>query len=274
MNDEKTRKSLFSQKATQILVCTRKQRKLLFARRFSIRQLSAFGCWNVTLMLLFMQNKFEYHKTCCHDLVAAACQDGSAWNERKNYNILSALCKHGLRFVKKLCLHVEVLGVVEMGKDEWKGAMQAIVGSNLQCSQLNSKSPLMYIVGKQRKDHTLRSLNYCFLANQWVLFFAIPFLAHKDFSLTVHLKTAKCECLWSSAYCRVRMVVKLGNCQVRIFLKQCRTGGSSSYLLSKKIFMLKQKSSNLCMRCSNSVKKVLSNHLSTSHWHAFINALH
>jgi len=61
--------------------------------------------------------------------------------------------------VKKLCLHVQVLGVVEMGKDEWKGAMQAIVGSNLQCSQLNSKSPLMYIVGKQRKDHTLRSLN-------------------------------------------------------------------------------------------------------------------
>jgi len=121
-----------------------------------------------------------------------------------------------------------------------------------------------------RCDHWI----YCFLANQWVLFFAIPFLAHKDFSLTVHLKTAKCECLWSSAYCQVRMVVKLGNCQVRMFLKQCRTGGSSSYLLSKKIFMLKQKSSNLCMRCSNSVKKVLSNHLSTSHWHAFINALH
>jgi len=68
----------------------------------------------------------------------------------------------------------------------------------------------MYIVGKQRKDHTLRSLNYCFFANQWLLFFAMPFLAHKDFTLTGRLKTAKCECLWSSAYCQVRMIVKQG----------------------------------------------------------------
>jgi len=39
----------------------------------------------------------------------------------------------------------------------------------------------MCIVGKQRKDHTPRSLNYCFFANQRVLFFAMPFLAHKGF---------------------------------------------------------------------------------------------
>ena len=43
-----------------------------------------------------------------------------------------------------------------------------------------------------------RSLNYCFFANQRVLFFAMPFLPCKGFALTDHLKTAKCECLWSS----------------------------------------------------------------------------
>jgi len=57
-----------------------------------------------------------------------------------------------------------------------KGAMRAIVGSNLYCSLLNSKSPLICIVGKQWKDHKPRSLNYCFFSNQRVLFFAMPFL--------------------------------------------------------------------------------------------------
>jgi len=75
---------------------------------------------------------------------------------------------------------------------------------------LNSKSPLIYIVGKQQKDHKPRSLSYSFFANQRVLFFAMPFLHYKSFALTGYLKTAKCECLWSS-----------------------RTGSSSSYLLSK-----------------------------------------
>jgi len=34
---------------------------------------------------------------------------------------LSAGRKYGLRFVKKLCTHVQVLGVVAMGKDERQG---------------------------------------------------------------------------------------------------------------------------------------------------------
>jgi len=88
--------------------------------------------------------------------------------------------------------------------------MQAIVGSKFYCSQLNSKSPLVFIVGKQRKDHTLLSLNYCFFANQWVLFFAMPFLAHKDFTLMGRLETAKCKRLRRSANCQVRMFVKQG----------------------------------------------------------------
>jgi len=41
---------------------------------------------------------------------------------------------------------------------------------------------------------------------------ALPALQrHKGFALTGHLKTAKCECLWSSAHCQVRMFMKQQN---------------------------------------------------------------
>ena len=63
-------------------------------------------------------------------------------------------------------------------------------------------------------------------------------------------------------------------CQERMFVKPRGTHGWSTYLLSEKIFILKQKSSNLYMICFNSVKKFLSNYLCTLHWHAFTNALH
>ena len=79
-----------------------------------------------------------------------------------------------------------MLGVVAMGKDEGQGCNASYCWQQLY-SLLNSKSPLIRILGK------LRSLNYCFVANQWVLFFAMPFLTYKDFALTGHLKTAKCE---------------------------------------------------------------------------------
>jgi len=76
----------------------------------------------------------------------------------------------------------------------------------------------MFIVAKQLKDHKSRSLNYCFFSNHWVSYFAMPFLPHKDFTLTGRLKTAKCECLRSS-----------------------RSGVSISYLLSKKNIHAKSK---------------------------------
>ena len=63
-------------------------------------------------------------------------------------------------------------------------------------------------------------------------------------------------------------------CQERMFVKQRRTHSWRTYLLSTKIFMLKQKSSKLYMIYFNSVKKFLSNYLCTLHWHAFTNALH
>ena len=68
----------------QNFVCIKKQRKILLARGLSIRQLPARGCWNVTLLLLFLlQKKCEYHRTCCDYVVVAACQDCSTWNKRK-----------------------------------------------------------------------------------------------------------------------------------------------------------------------------------------------
>ena len=107
-------------KPHKIFFAQKKQRKILFERGLSIRQLPALGCWNVTLLLLLLLKKnCGYHRTCCDYLVAAACQDCSAWNERKKTpTFLSAGRKYGLRFVKKLCTHVQVLGVVAMVKYE------------------------------------------------------------------------------------------------------------------------------------------------------------
>jgi len=41
--------------------------------------------------------------------------------EEKATTFLSAGRKYGLRFMKKLCTHVQVLGVVALGKDERQG---------------------------------------------------------------------------------------------------------------------------------------------------------
>jgi len=43
--------------------------------------------------------------------------------EGKVPTFLSAGPKYGLRFVKKLCTHVQVLGVAAMGKNKQQGAM-------------------------------------------------------------------------------------------------------------------------------------------------------
>ena len=166
--------------------------------------------------------------------------------------------------MKKLSTHIQVLRVVAMVKNERKGAMRAIVGRIFYCPLLNSKSLLICIVGKQQKDHKPRSLNYCFFANQRALFFAMPFLHYKGFALTGHLKTAKCECLWSNAHCQVRM-----------FVKQRQTHSWSSYLLGKKYIYPKGKIvKSLHHLCSMSVKTFLSMHLYTLQQHSFINALH
>ena len=121
-------------------------------------------------------------------------------------------------------------------------------------SLLNSESPLIRIVGKQQKIHKSQSLNYCSVAKQRVLFFAMPFLPCKGFALMGHLKTAKCEWL------RIR-----ANRHVRICLKQRRTYGSSIYLL------LKIKSFWSSYNCQLSTW--LHYFLSTSRWHTFRNAL-
>jgi len=89
-----------------------------------------------------------------------------------------------------------------------KGAMFAIVGSNFYCPLLNSKSPLICIVEKQQKDHNhwiaaFSQINGCYSSR-------CPSCLTKT-ALTGRLKTAKCECLRSSAHCQVRMFVKQPN---------------------------------------------------------------
>ena len=78
-----TTKNTQSFNFTWNFVCTKEQGKILLARGLSIQQLSALGRWNGTLLLLLLlRKKCVYHRTCCDYLVAAACQDDSAWNER------------------------------------------------------------------------------------------------------------------------------------------------------------------------------------------------
>jgi len=205
-------------------VRTKKQRKILLARGLSIQQLSALGRWNVTLLLLLLLwKKCEYHRTCCDYLVAAACQDGSARNERKKLQHFHQLVVNMVWDLwKSYARTFRCLALLRWERTSGKGAIRAIVGSNLCWSLLNSNSLLICIVGKQQKIHKPQSLNYCFFANQRVLFFAMRFLLLKGFALMGHLKTAMCECLRSRA-----------NRQVRIFLKHRRTYGSGIYLLLK-----------------------------------------
>ena len=75
---------IFAWKIHKKLGLHKKTRQNFTCRGLSIQQLSTLGRWNVTLLLLLMlRKKCEYHRTCCDCLSATACQDFSAWNERK-----------------------------------------------------------------------------------------------------------------------------------------------------------------------------------------------
>jgi len=81
-------------KPQQIFFAQKKQRKILLVPGLSIQQLPALGYWKVMLLLLLLQKKCEYHKTCCDYRVAAACQNALTF--------LSASCKYGLRICEKV----------------------------------------------------------------------------------------------------------------------------------------------------------------------------
>jgi len=84
-----------TKKPHKIFFAPKKQRKILLACGLRIRQLPALRCWNVTLLLLWLllQKICEYQRTCCDYLVVAACQDCSAWNERKKTRMFVKQCK-------------------------------------------------------------------------------------------------------------------------------------------------------------------------------------
>jgi len=56
--------------------------------------------------------------------------------EEKTPTFLSAGRKYGLRFVKKLCTHVQVLGVVAMVKDEQPGCNVSLFLQDLLLSSV------------------------------------------------------------------------------------------------------------------------------------------
>ena len=193
---------LFSrEKATQNFLCTKKTTQNFTCMWPEHSTIASSWMLNVTLLLLLLlQKKCEYHRTCCDYLVVAACQDCSAWNERKKLQHFYQLVVNMVWDLwKSYARTFRCLALLRWWRTSSKGAMWAIVGSNFYCPVLKSKSPLICIVGKQLKDHKSRSLNYCFFANQRVLLFAIPFLPYKGFALTVPFED-----------CQVRMFAKQG----------------------------------------------------------------
>ena len=78
LHHEKTRKILFShEKATQNFLCTKTTTQnftCTWPEHFTI----ASSCMLKCNASADVAEKCEYHRTCCHYLVAAACQDGSA----------------------------------------------------------------------------------------------------------------------------------------------------------------------------------------------------
>jgi len=82
---EKTRKVSFShEKATQNFVCTKKQRNVFtctWPEHSTIVSSWTLKC-NASAVVVVAE-KMWISQTCCDYLVAAACEDGSAWNERK-----------------------------------------------------------------------------------------------------------------------------------------------------------------------------------------------
>ena len=118
----------------------------------------------------------EYHRTCCDYLVASACQDGSAWNQRKKLQHFHQLVLNMFwESWKSYARTFRCLALLRWERTRGKGAMRAIVGRIFYCCLLNSKSLLICMLGSSKK-FTSRSLNNCFFADQRVLFFAMPFL--------------------------------------------------------------------------------------------------
>ena len=129
-------------KPHKIFFAPKKQRKILLACGLSIRQFPALGCWNVTLLLLWLlsQKKCEYHRTCCDYLVAAACQDCSAWNEKKKLqHFYQLVVNMALDLWKSYAHTFRCLALLWWERTSGKSAMRAIVGSNLYSYLLNSK---------------------------------------------------------------------------------------------------------------------------------------
>ena len=166
---------------------------------------------NAAAVIVVAEKKCEYHRTCCDYLIAAACQDGNAWNEwKKLQHFYELVVTIDWDLWKSYERTSRCLALLRWERTMGKDAMLAIVGSNFYYL-LNSKSPLICIVGKQLKNHKRQSRIYCFFANQRVLLFAMPFLPYKGFSLMGHLRTAKCECLRSRTNRQELMFVKQAN---------------------------------------------------------------
>ena len=82
--------------------------------------------------VVVVAEKCEYHRTCCDYLVAVACQNGSAWNERKKLQHFYQLVVNMVWDLwKNYARTFRCLALLRLERTSGKGAMRAIVGSNL-----------------------------------------------------------------------------------------------------------------------------------------------
>jgi len=163
--------TLYHKKTHKMFFAQKKQRKILLACGLSIRQLPALGCWNVTLLLLLLlQKKCEYHRTSCDYLEAAACQDSSAWNERRKLQHFYQL-------------------VVNMVWDLWKVQCELLLAATFSvlCWTLNLHWNVL-----------LGSSEKIISRDDWITAFSQINGCYSSRCPSCLLKTVKCECLWSS----------------------------------------------------------------------------
>ena len=141
--------------------------------------------------------------------------------EEKTTTFLSAGRKYSLRFVKKLCTHVQVLGVVAMGKDERQGCNASYCWQQPLLFSVELYIPIDVYCWQAAK-RSQAAITELLLFRKWMgVILRDALLAHKRFALTGRLKTAKCECLWAGL---------IAKCEC---FWSSWTGGSSIYLLLK-----------------------------------------
>ena len=92
-------------------------------------------------------------------------------------------------------MHVQVLGVVAIGKDERQGCNANYCWQQPLVFSVELQISIEMYCWEAAKRSQVAITELLLFRKSTALFFVMPFLPHKGFTLTGRLKTAKCECL-------------------------------------------------------------------------------